>query len=40
MKDKLDKEFCKENNILLYKIRYGEDIEKFIKDLKLKIDSS
>ncbi len=31
--DRLDAEFCKENNIILHRIRYDEDKEKSIKEL-------
>jgi len=40
IKDKLDKEFCKENNIILHRIKYDEDKEKSIKELKIKIDNN
>ena len=32
--DKKDAEFCKENNILLWRIRYNENKEKRILELK------
>jgi len=37
LKDKLDKEFCEENNILLHRIKYNEDKEQSIKKLLRKI---
>ena len=33
LKDKLDAQFCKENNILLHRIKYNEDKELSIKGL-------
>lgn len=33
LKDKLDKQFCEENSILLHRIKYNEDKEKSIKKL-------
>ena len=33
LKDKLDAEFCKENNIILHRIKYDEDKKKSIKEL-------
>jgi len=38
IKDKLDTEFCKENNIILWRIKYDEDKEKSIKELLKKIE--
>ena len=38
IKDKLDIEFCKENNIILWRIKYDEDKEKSIKELLKKIE--
>ena len=35
--DKRDIEFCEENNIILHRIKYDEDLEKSIKKLRLKI---
>jgi len=37
VKDKLDKEFCEENNIILYRIKYDEDKEISIKNLLKKV---
>ena len=37
LKDKLDSEFCKENNIILYRIKYDQDKEKSIKKLLKKV---
>ncbi len=37
LKDKLDAEFCSENNIILHRIKYDEDKEKSIKELREKI---
>jgi hypothetical protein len=34
IKDELDKQFCEENNIILHRIKYDEDKEKSIKNLK------
>ncbi|MHA1469578.1 MAG: zinc-ribbon domain-containing protein [Candidatus Asgardarchaeia archaeon] len=34
LKDKLDTQFCKENNIILHRIKYDEDKEKSIKRLE------
>lgn len=34
LKDKLDSKFCKENNVLLHRIRYDEDKEESIKELR------
>jgi hypothetical protein len=36
--DKLDAEFCKENNIILHRIGYNDDPEESIYSLKKKID--
>ena len=38
-KDKLDTEFCKENNIILHRIKYDEDKEVSVKKLLLKINN-
>ncbi len=38
LKDKLDAQFCKENNILLYRIKYDEDKEKSIIGLLKRIN--
>lgn len=37
IKDKLDAEFCKENNIILHRIKYDEDKEQSIERLKIKL---
>jgi len=37
LKDKLDIQFCKENDIILYRIKYNEDKESSIKNLKNKL---
>ena len=39
LKDKLDAEFCKENNIILHRIKYDEDKELSIKKLLEKIEN-
>ena len=36
--DKMDTMFCKENNIVLHRIRYSDDKEKSILNLKERID--
>ncbi len=36
-KDKLDTQFCKENNIILHRIKYDEDKEESIRELQLSI---
>lgn len=33
IKDRLDAEFCEENNIILHRIKYNESKEKSIKQL-------
>ena len=33
LKDKLDAQFCRENNIILHRIKYDEDKEESIKRL-------
>jgi len=38
LKDKLDAEFCKENNIILHRIKYDEDKEESVKKLREKIN--
>jgi len=38
-KDKLDYQFCKENNIILHRIKYDEDKEESIKKLLNMINS-
>ena len=35
--DKLDKQFCEENNIFLHRVGYRQNIKKSIKKLKLRI---
>ena len=35
--DNLDEKFCKYNGIILHRIRYNEDKEKSIKELKIKL---
>jgi len=35
-KDKLDIDFCRENNIILHRIKYSEDIEESIIQFKFK----
>lgn len=37
LKDRLDSKFCKDNNILLYRIKYTVDKEKFVNNLVRKI---
>ena len=37
IKDKFDTKFCKENNIILHRIRYNEDKEESVKRLQLSI---
>ena len=37
LKDKLDKQFCREKNIILHRIKYDEDKEKSIKKLMSKV---
>ncbi len=37
LKDKLDAQFCKENNIILHRIKYDQDKEKSIKELFKKV---
>jgi len=37
LKDALDAEFCEENNIYLYRIKYDENKEQSIKELKKKV---
>ena len=37
LKDSLDSQFCEENNIILYRIKYDENKEQSIKELKKKV---
>jgi hypothetical protein len=39
LKDKLDAQFCEENNIILHRIRYDEDKEVSIKQLYERINN-
>ena len=38
LKDKLDTKFCKENNIILHRIKYNENKEEKVKELLKKIE--
>ena len=37
LKDSLDSQFCAENNIFLYRIKYDEDKELSVKRLFIKV---
>ncbi len=39
IKDKLDSQFCRKKNILLYRIKYDQDMEESIIRLKNRINS-